>query len=195
MSQNSSLSRNSGESVSNPYANLEDEKLMQLYLDDEPQAFDEIYSRYSKKIYQYLSKRLRSSSDVDEVFQKAMLKFHKARYKYDAKFSLLAWFYTLAKNELYDHCKKKNLDLVPLHEDQVEQQFEVDSTPLDQLDLENIPGLKPKQKKAIELRYYNDKDFSEIAQLLETSPMNARKLISRGLKIIRLSLVGRNVDE
>lgn len=48
-------------------------------------------------------------------------------------------------------------------------------------------SLSPKQKQALELRYVEGQDFEEIAKILNTSPINARKIISRS--VIRLKKI------
>ena len=61
-----------------------------------------------------------------------------------------------------------------------------------EFDLESEKQLSEKEKSALKGRYYSDKDFSEIAQILKTSESNTRKIISRGLKKLRTKYKGEN---
>ena len=45
--------------------------------------------------------------------------------------------------------------------------------------------LPTQQKLAVEMRYYDEKTFEEIAEALNTSPINIRKLVSRGVKRLK----------
>lgn len=60
------------------------------------------------------------------------------------------------------------------------------------LDLESEKQLSEKERSALKERYFGDKEFSEIAQILSTSESNTRKIISRGLKKLRLKYQGEN---
>jgi RNA polymerase sigma-70 factor (ECF subfamily) len=167
--------------VVNPFSNLTDEELMELYLKDEHLAFEVIYARYKSNVFSYLSKRLKDSRSVEEIFQNTFIKFHRFRKKYDSKYPLLAWIYTLTKNEMLDYIKKNKVQLVGLKEVSVEI-IESNKDLLQQIDLQS---LSQNEKDAIKLRYYEDKDFKEISKLLNTSQSNSRKIISRAIKKLK----------
>jgi RNA polymerase sigma-70 factor (ECF subfamily) len=175
--------------VSNPYFNLKDEKLMELYQDDNMQAFEVIYSRFERRVYSYISKRVKDKEVVADIFQNALTKFHRSRDLYDPKYPLISWFYTITKSELLDYAKKKRDVFVNLT-------FEIEdiqNEKMDLLDLENESLLTNNEKKAIELRYYEDKGFNEISKILETSESNIRKVISRGIKKLKVKYRGQSL--
>jgi len=49
--------------------------------------------------------------------------------------------------------------------------------------------LSSRQKEAVYLKYYNDKDYDEICEILEISYQSARNLVSTGIKKLRDVLV------
>lgn len=59
--------------------------------------------------------------------------------------------------------------------------------------LEKIPSKD--QQKAIHLRYFEDWSFEEIAEKLKTTPMNSRKLVSRGLKQLKEIFTSHGGDD
>ena len=67
-----------------------------------------------------------------------------------------------------------------------------ENEPNNEFDLESEKQLSENEKSALKERYYSDKDFSEIAQILKTSESNTRKIISRGLKKLRVKYKGEN---
>lgn len=156
---------------------------MNLYKDGEIMAFEVLYSRHQAKVFSFLERRLHSSDTVNEVFQNAFLKLHRFRTKYDDKYSFLQWIFTITKSELYDFCKKKNLDTVQFSE---ELHGEVDRESDFSLDDHQ---LKNNEREAIKLKFYSDKDYKEISQVLNTSTLNARKLVSRGISKLRAKLI------
>ncbi|MBC76084.1 MAG: hypothetical protein CME64_08715 [Halobacteriovoraceae bacterium] len=175
--------------VTNPYINLEDRELMLKYQDGDHMAFDILYSRHKGKVYGYLRKRLHSQNELDDLFQKVFVKFHKSRNLYQKKYEVLPWIFTITKSEFLDFVKKRKIDTV---EYQNEHSPILDPTADQLFDLDDQKQLSTKERSAIKERYYNDKDFSEIADLLKTSESNTRKIISRGIKKIRAKLKGEN---
>ena len=165
----------------NPFSNLNDEELMELYLKDEHLAFDVIYKRYKSNIFSYLSKRLSNSIVIEEVFQNTFIKFHRFREKYDFNYPLLAWIYTLTRSEMLDYIKKNKIHYSEL-KDELTPIMTENKDSLVEVDLES---LNQNEKNAIKLRYYEDKDFDEISKILNTSQSNSRKIISRAVKKLK----------
>ena len=60
----------------NPFSNLDDYKLMELYMSGENMAFEMIYARHKDRVYSYLSKRLTNKDSIDDIFQCIFIKFH-----------------------------------------------------------------------------------------------------------------------
>ena len=73
-----------------------------------------------------------------------------------------------------------------------------DLTPLapnEQSDVEiMIQKLPKEQKLAVQMRYVDDKTFDEIAISLNTSSMNVRKVVSRGIKRLK-QLMNQGSDQ
>lgn len=175
--------------VENPFTHLDDKELMLKYQDGDHMAFNTLYIRHKDKVYSYIAKRLHSSNEVEDLFQKVFIKFHKSRKLYNAKYQVLPWIYTITKSEYLDFIKKKKIDLVEFKEEFHSDQQEQTTT---SFDINDEKLLSANEKKAISERYFNDKDFDEISTLLKTSESNARKLISRGLKKLKEKYRGVN---
>ena len=174
--------------MDNPFSHLEDEKLMELYKSGENMAFEVIYLRHKDRVYGYLNKRLADKSLIEDVFQSIFVKFHHSRHLYNSEHPLLKWIYTISRSELLDSIKKNNkTKLVSLNEDQlISKPMEI----VDEINLDSIKSLSVNERKALELRYYSEEDFSKISEVLNTSEANSRKLVSRGIKKLKAKLVG-----
>lgn len=168
--------------MANPYSHLDDKKLMSLYQDGESKAFEVLYQRHESRVYTYLHRRLKNKEAIDDIFQNIFSKFHKARLRYDSKYEVLQWIYTISRNELLDYLKKKSIvttpfveELITIEKEEVELPFEISEE----------KKLSQKEKEAISLRYFEDRDYEEISKILETSDSNVRKIISRAIKKLR----------
>ena len=173
----------------NPYINLEDKELMLKYQDGDHMAFDVLYSRHKNKVYSYLAKRLHSHNEIHDLFQRVFVKLHKSRHLYQEKYEVLPWIYTITKSEFLDFVKKNKIETIEFKE---ENFLSSENEPNNEFDLESEKQLSENEKSALKERYYSDKDFSEIAQILKTSESNTRKIISRGLKKLRVKYKGEN---
>ena len=163
---------------------------MKLYQKGENMAFEVIYNRNKGRIYSYLNKRMSNDSAIDEVFQNILLKFHNSRMNYDPKYPLGKWIFTISRSELLDFKKKRKFVYEDLKDEHLAS--EVQNT-IEKVDLNDVKNLSENEKSSISLRYYSEKDFLEISKLLDVSESNVRKLISRGLKKVRLKYIwGQN---
>lgn len=173
--------------MENPFSHLEDHKLMELYKNGENMAFEVIYSKYQNQVYSYLNKRVSDKILIEDIFQSIFVKFHKSRHLYDNKYHLLKWIYTISRCEMLDILKKNKISFVELREDHLT------TSPHDSgetIDLDSQKFLSEKEREALKLRYFSDEDFLEISKLLNTSEANSRKLVSRGLKKLKVKLIG-----
>ena len=166
-----------------PFSNLSDEDLMIRYQRGDYKAFETIYTRHKEKIYSYLNRRITDKDIIDDLFQKILLKLHRSRRSYETKYPLMKWIYTICRSEMIDYFKKPRVQNVLL-EDYHWITAEPDNNEL--IDIEKERALTDQEKNALGLRYYEDKDFKEISKLLETTETNVRKIISRGIKKLRL---------
>lgn len=145
-------------------------------------AFEILYKRHKDKVYSYINKRLHKTDDIEDLFQKVFMKFHKSRHLYSSKYKVLPWLYTVTRSEFLDFIKKKKVNTSEFNE-KIHTQTE-DSLS-ESFDIQDEKSLSQKEKDAIELRYINDSDFLEISALLNTTESNARKIISRGLNKLK----------
>lgn len=167
---------------------MDDKELMQNYQMGDLDAFNELYKRHKGKVYAYLKKRLPHSDQVDDLYQKVFVKFHKSRNLYQPKFDVLPWLYTIARSELLDSLKKKSID-TSTYNDHLHALPELKED-VNSLDIEAEPSLSRNEKLALTQRYYQDKDFDEIALILQTSESNVRKIISRAIQKLKKKYKG-----
>ncbi|MDZ4676359.1 MAG: sigma-70 family RNA polymerase sigma factor [Oligoflexia bacterium] len=157
---------------------------MEAYQAGEAAAFNELYERYSGKIYSYLSSRLFNRTDRDEVFQSAFLKLHKSRHLYTPQFLFAPWLFTICKTTLIDYLrlKKPEVEMNEVHLDNLASASGAEAA-LSVSDA--LSTLSEPQRKALALRYQDGLDFPEIADRMKTSSVNVRQIISRAVRKIR----------
>lgn len=166
-----------------------DEQLMADYADGDPEAFVILYNRHKGRIMGYLFSRLKDRDEAEEVFQGVFAKLHAARGNYHEKIPFLPWVFTITKNALTDHLRKhrtRRRYLLILQE--TENTRPEQPTPGIAIGdaVAELASLNRTQRRTLELRFNRDFSFAEIAARLQTSTGNARQLVSRAVRRLRL---------
>ena len=194
------------------YSAMTDEQLVVLYSDGNDSAFDELLERHKQSIYAYILYTVRDADLADDIFQdtfiKAITTIRQGKYTETGKFK--AWIMRIAHNLIIDFFRQKKqentiskdsyevdlLNNVNLCDDTFESQLVKSQVLQDVKKL--VYYLPDKQREVLEMRYYNDLSFQEIADLTGVSIntalgrmryaiINMRKLASDNKMILTLS--------
>jgi RNA polymerase sigma factor (sigma-70 family) len=168
----------------NLLTSLSDEQLMIEYKLGNSEAFEVLYRRHSGKVYGYLSGKLVSKSQVEDVYQESLLRLHRFRDRYDASFPFLPWLFTICRNAMVDHLRKagreRSVEVDTIFDQRSDKTFDASSTINEQLE-----GLSTRESSVLQLHYLQGYSFDEVASHLEIQPSNARKISSRAIKKLK----------
>lgn len=160
-----------------------DEELMQAYQNGADGAFDLLFKRHSSRVYGFLMNHLKNRMKADDVFQATFLKLHQARRHYDPTYPFAPWLFTVCKSVLTDSARKWSRSREDSNDEMVA--CAVDEKTVEERPVVSLEGLSKQQRTALELRYFDELRFEEIAERLQTSPSNVRKLVSRGIQTLK----------
>jgi RNA polymerase sigma-70 factor, ECF subfamily len=150
----------------------EDEEMVRR-AQDSPEGFRPLYEKYFKPIFLFVLRRVNDkslSSDItSQVFLKALLKINDFKFK-GVPFS--AWLYRIALNECFDFFRKTKRhryvsiddeNVRVLHEELtsdsgVQELFETLPAILEKLEMDEL--------QLLELRYFEQRPFKEVADIL-----------------------------
>lgn len=159
------------------------EELMELYASGSFEAFDIIYSRYSKRTYSYFIKKIKNSTDAEELLQLLYMKLHSTKHLFLNEYKFEQWLFVIAKSVLIDFLRKnkKHIQIDSIDEKEfyifngteVEGNQDIDS---------HLDHLNEKEKELLKLRYAEELSFKEMAERLSLSEVSLRKFISRTIK-------------
>ena len=79
-----------------------DEILMAAYQAGNQAAFTELFERHSGSVFGFLARRLPDRSRVEDLYQEAFLRVHRARHGYDTGRPFRAWLFAIVHNLLND---------------------------------------------------------------------------------------------
>ena len=162
---------------------LSDEELISKVCHDHWEAFAELYERYKARVYTFYKKRT-SAEMAEDLLQKCFMRIHEKAHTFDSQFLAASWIFTLARNLMYDEFRQIERDgrLGKKYSDEFEV---ISNTDVWDSVKEDVESLDEKQRNLIYWRYREGREFSEIAQMLDTSKENARQLVSRAVKSLR----------
>lgn len=147
------------------------------------------YNETAHLVFSYCRKKGISSQDGEDIVQIVYTQIYNKRQKYNPDYSPLAWLFIITKSEAKDYLKKsaiyadymKDYGLfIDLSQNQAYSPInEQEGQELD------LSALNPKEKSALEQRYFAEKDFREIAETLGATEPNVRKIISRAIQKLK----------
>lgn len=158
-------------------------------------AYRYLLNLYWNDVHRFLLFKI-TDDDIDAE-DLTVMTFSKAFDKidlYDTAYSFKSWLFTIAKNLWIDELRKKRNPTVSLEQrdKEIYQLFDENPTPEDKIIIEqnfaelkvNIKKLKPKYQKVINLRYFQDLSYLEIAAALDESINNVKVKLLRAKKLL-----------
>jgi RNA polymerase sigma factor (sigma-70 family) len=161
-----------------------DYSLVRRALDNGDQkAYAELMSRYRDSVYFMLLKMINNKDDADDLTIEAFGKAFKRLAQYTPNFAFSTWLFKIATNNCIDHIRKKknntfSIDKPFTDDEGGEMTMDLRSEQLDPEEKvmkkqkvmmmhEVVEKLKPRYKMLIEMRYFEELSYEEIAEKLE----------------------------
>jgi RNA polymerase sigma factor (sigma-70 family) len=155
--------------------------LVELARNGNEKAFSNLLNRYRDSIYYMLLKMVNNSSDAEDLTIEAFGKAFRNLELFTPEFAFSTWLFKIATNNCIDFIRKKQVS--PTRIDQL--QDDIDNLTVNiQSDLPDpeetlindqkiavlkdiVNQLKPRYRNLIELRYYKEYSYEEIAAELK----------------------------
>jgi RNA polymerase sigma-70 factor (ECF subfamily) len=159
----------------------EDYDLVQKALEHNDQsAYAKLMQRYRDSIYFLVLKMVHDPDDADDLTIEAFGKAFNNLEKYSPDFAFSTWLYKIALNNSIDFIRRKRLETLSIDEDNENEngegyKIDLKSATLDpeekyikeqraKLMRETLEKLNPKYKTLIELRFFEELSYEEIAE-------------------------------
>ena len=140
-------------------------------------GFKVLVEKYQQKLYWHVRRMVLNHDDADDVLQNTFIKVYKSIDHFEAKSSLYTWLYRIATNEtltFLDRSKKWQYDGIDgasehpaISNLKADPYFDGDEI---QLTLqEALLNLPVKQRQVFQMRYYEEMNYKDMSDVLETS--------------------------
>ncbi len=156
---------------------LEDNVLVQRFIDGHHDSIEILISRHKNRVYTYILLIVKNQHLAEDIFQDTFIKVIKSlkRGKYQDKGKFVSWVMRIAHNLIIDHYRKQKLQKTISNDDTEIDLFNQkrladdnveDEIIYDQI-LSDVKGLMEKlpedQRNVVYLRHYCGLSFKEIA--------------------------------
>jgi RNA polymerase sigma-70 factor, ECF subfamily len=181
---------------------LTDERLVELALDGDEEAFGLLVRRYQRRLTAFLSQLVGDLELARELSQEAFVRAWSALSRFDPKYRFSTWLFRIAHNLGIDQLRRRRLKTVSLYRTDAEGdegEVIVPDAKKDPLGhLENhalaselrqvIDELRPEYRELVLLRHFAGLSYQEIADFKEMPLGTVKNKLFRAHSVLRNAL-------
>ncbi len=159
------------------------------------QAFSAVYSSFYLPVFRYCQKRLRHTSDSEDVTQQVFLQLYNSKTEFsNQNLSPLNYLFTIARNCLVDFWRKQNRTPVVIPEDfDAPDSRDTREITMSQIAAEQLLSMVGAEaREIITLRLIDGYSSREVAQKINKTESAVRQIQCRALRQIRDSLKSKD---
>ena len=152
--------------------------------------FETVVARSSQKLYNYLLRMLRSREDAEDILQEVFIAFYDKMPKVDEEFCE-SYLYRAAHNKAINLIKKRSrtteLEMPELLLSN-EKVFDPEQAMQEEKNAkvrEAIGRLNEREASALNLQYYENKSYQEIAEIMDSTVSAVDSLLIRAKRKLK----------
>ena len=166
-------------------------------------AFTFLLDHYWNEVYGFMLKRTENETDSEDISIETFAKAFDKISTYNNEFQFNTWLIAIAKNVHIDMLrKKKSTHLIEITDQEDQQAYNVaDSSPSAEDDLiseqnlsrllQFIKELKPNYQEVIQMRYFQELTYQEIADKIGEPLSNVKIKLLRAKKLLAAIIEGK----
>lgn len=182
------------------YIQVTDEELAKRSVSDTA-PFGVLIDRYNTVLFRYVMRRSHASKeDAEDIVQNSFIKMYRNINDFDPSLKFSSWAYRITHNELIDwYRKQKRRPTLVINDNEDDDIF---SKVAGDINIEKeaiqketkreiekiIQDLDPKYQEIITLRFFEDRSYDEISDILEIPEGTVAIRLSRAKKILEEKL-------
>ncbi|MCT4603113.1 MAG: sigma-70 family RNA polymerase sigma factor [Marinifilum sp.] len=180
-----------------------DYRLVQASVNGDQKAYEELFKRYKDAIFFMLLKMVNNKNDAEDLTFEAFGKAFRNIRQYSPKYAFSTWLFKIASNNCIDFLRKKKGNTISIDgkdDAENERTITLESGGLNpeqefvkkqkaKIMRNEVGKLKERYRRLIELRYFEEFSYEEIAQELKlpigtvkAQLFRARELLFNNLK-------------
>ncbi len=159
----------------------------------EQSAYKQILNQYWDDVYRFQKSRINNQNDAEDITIQTFAKAFDNLHKYNRQYDFKNWLLMISKQVYIDFQRKKKHNFISIKEDNDlfllpdKELTAEDRMILDQklMQLKQaVNRLKPHYKEVIELRFFQDLSYKEIAEKIGEPLNNVKVKLMRARKLL-----------
>lgn len=157
----------------------------------DPRAFGELYEKYFERIFNYLYRQTDDEDLAGDLCSQTFLNALNSVQAYQFRgVPFSAWLYKIASNEINKHYRKnKGKKVFSIEEARIKELIDMQDESWDEELITRLINfmrdLPTEMLEVLQLRFYEDRDFKEIAFILDITESGAKMRTYRALDKLR----------
>lgn len=185
------------ESISSSFLKNNEQKVLkqiQLAKQGSQMAYSYLLDRFWNFVYGFLLKRTNNENDAEDIAIQTFSKAFDKITNFDEQYAFKTWLIAISKNVHIDLMRERNKNILSDKSSTEELHTILDDTPTAEDELireqnlavllSHIKKLKPHYQKVINLRFFNELSYQEIANETEESLNNVKVKLLRAKKLL-----------
>lgn len=176
---------------------MEELELIRLSLAGDLEAWGEIVTRYKRAVFGIALGVLGNVADAEDATQDAFIRAYENLRRYDLARRFSTWIFTIVSNICKNRLRRARFSTRLEDETQIpggaDPATEAVLEERGRLVKEALNEVSPKYRAPLVLRYYNDLDYKEIAQILGLPEGTVKTHLHRGKAELRRILERKGV--
>lgn len=171
-----------------------DRSIFEAFRNGEKHAIEAVYTFYKAPVMRFIVSMVKDTNDSESIFHEVIMKIIRRREKLCTDDGINAYVFTIAKNEVIDYFKKLKKDRERI-EDYYKNRIESgDSMSAAEEEIFTnleyaLEGLSVQRKKVIELSYFQNLSYQEIAEKLMISKNTVKNHLIKAKLMLREQLL------
>jgi RNA polymerase sigma-70 factor (ECF subfamily) len=174
----------------------DDAELLQAFAGGSDQAFKELVRRYEAPLYRFVWRQVRNQTEAADLCQEILVKVFLKAGSFRGESSFRTWLYQIAINQCRNHFRSRGRERL--------EDVEIETLPLAAWPANDaaeaaqearrlraaVESLPPKQRGTLELRFYQDCTFAEIAEIMSCPVGTAKANYHHAITSLRKRMRG-----
>ena len=160
---------------------IDDKDIINAVRRDSQNGFRILMKEKWEPVYWHIRRLVIHHADAQDATQETFIRLFRSFNKFRGESSLKVWIYRIATNEALRVIGKRRNDVISIDDDNVsdvrmiaDEEY-VNYADVEAVKLQNaILSLPPKQQLTFNMRYYDELEYDEIANIIGSTPSSVK---------------------
>jgi RNA polymerase sigma-70 factor (ECF subfamily) len=178
---------------------IDDRELVAAHRAGDGDAFDELVREHRSSLHRHARRKLMCDAAAEDAVQETLVRAYRALPKFDGEYRLGPWLHRIMANVCIDEANRRRRDGDKANKLAAQPNIRIDAPSVEdelglgyddvQLDAA-LRDLSDPHREALFLRFVDELDYDQVAEMAGVSEQNARARVSRARNAMKLALKG-----